>query len=142
MKKVYFILDKTDNNYRVSSFPFQHMKLDDDSQLFQMLRDIYFNGLDKKDKIISFLIVSIEVKNHIDFVMKSMNFLEKYKVLKEQVFEDENFEKILDINYVIDIDNKTQVFQNAVIRFSINEIVEEGTTLYYYSNPEIKILYN
>ena len=71
-----------------------------------------------------------------------MNFLEKYKVLKEQVFEDENFEKILDINYVIDIDNKTQEFQNAVIRFSINEIVEEGKTLYYYSNPEIKVLYN
>ena len=133
MKEVYFILDK--ENFRISSSIFHSIE-NENSKVLQMLRDLDFSGIAEKNKTISFIIVSIFVKNYYDYIEKSHKFLESYKEKKELTFN--NYNKVAEFNYKIDPNNTTQEFNNIIVTFSINYYKDENINGYFYSNPEIR----
>ena len=138
MKNSYFILDKTNNDFAISSAPFCVIE-DEGSLKLQMLRDLNFSGITEEGTEIFFSIISLNCGNNYDFVMKSNKFLEDYKNVGESIFNDSRYKKIMDIKYNINKENTIQEYLNATVRFTINTITKEDKELCYFSNPEITI---
>ena len=135
MKKVYFILDK--KNFKISSSIF-HFIDNDNLKIMQMLRDLDFSGIAEKNKIISFIIVSIDVINNYDYILKAHQFLEYYRENGELAFNDNRYRKIVEFNYKIDPEQTKQEFDNIIVNFSINYYKDKYNEGYIYSNPEIQ----
>lgn len=146
MRNVYFILDITDNNNpKFSSHPLTiiNNQNSNDRIILQMLRDLDFCGKTKNKTNILGFIVRIEVFNYYDFLKKATQLVTKYKNFKEEIFLNDIYQKILKFDYLVDPDNPIQFMSNpnASIKFSINQIDEQGEKMWYWSNPEF-IIYN
>ena len=135
MRKVYFILDK--KNFKVSSSIFHYVD-NNNLKIMQMLRDLDFSGIAEKNKIISFIIVSMYIKDKYDYIQKVHQFLEDYKNNNEFTFESNRYEKIVEFDYKIDPEQTKQEFDTVYVNFSINYYKDENKEGYLYSNPEIE----
>ena len=58
---------------------------------------------------------------------------------KEEIFNSEDYQNILDIKYTINKKSVIQEYSNATVRFSINIIIQDNQEFCFYSNPEITI---
>ena len=140
MKTVYFILDITDNNnLRISGNPFTIIKNDCNCLELQMLRDISFSGKACLNQEISNIIVSVEVKNYLDYLKKAMNLIDEYKDKEMEIFNNTSYKNVLKYTFKINPDQSIQKYSNAEIKFDISEIKENKDIYWYYSNPLIII---
>lgn len=138
MKKIYFILDLTDNNdLKISSSPF--VSTYNDNKLFlQMIKDTHYSGKTLENKDLHLIIVSMHLNTNSQYLLKAFDFLEQYKITGDLAFNN-NINKYQEIRYRVNPDNIGQNYQNAFIKFSIDYLNEDGKKYIYYSNPEIII---
>lgn len=140
MKTVYFILDITDNNnIKVSGNPLTVLKNDCNILKLQMLRDLNFSGKVSLNTEISNIIVSIEVKDYLDYLNKAMTLIDEYKDKEMEIFNNTDYKNILKYTFKINPEQSIQNYSNAEIKFDISEIKENKEIYWYYSNPSIII---
>ena len=144
MRSVYFILDLTDNNNpKISTNPLTVIKSQhpNDRIVLQMLRDLDYCGKSKgKTNIIGF-IVKVSVTNYCDYLQKASQLVNKYKNYQEDVFINDIYQKIIKFDYLVDPENPIQYMSNsnATVKFSINQMEENGDKYWYWCNPEFNI---
>lgn len=137
MHTVYFILDITGLEPKISGTPFVQIR-DNNNLHLQMLRDVSFSGVLEKNRKIHFLLISTQISKKSDYLFVASQFLKEYAKNSEDAFSDLfRFEK--EIYYTIDPDNSIQNYSNATIKFNLDRIVENNKVMWYYSNPDICI---
>ena len=125
----------------MQSRPLIEMRKDENIIELMYLSDIYFNFVEKKGTISKISLYRLKINKYIDM---SVDTVSKYKTIlnectnfynkRAEIFKTNNysdefisslgFEKLVDFNYLVDPDNKEQVFNDYSIK------------LYYHQNKD------
>jgi hypothetical protein len=137
MVKVYFILDITNNEPKISSKNLTKQRLSNGETNLLMLRDSDYCGKAKTDEIINGYVVSIECSSNLDYLEKGMKLIELFTNYNEEVFDYGTYQKIIKFNYQLGFKDKIQILDPDIkMSLSVSEIDDKGEKYLYYSNPE------
>jgi hypothetical protein len=135
-KYIYIIanLNELNEPYKkkwMTSTPFYYRSIDNKIHL-DMLSDLYVSFLKPQTSVLKFSLFRILINDKLDFYKK-----------REKLFQDTTlvnqlgFEKLTDIEYTVDENNKIQTYNNYEITFHYIKDVEKFGNSFYLSCPTI-----
>ena len=114
MVKVYFILDITNNEPRISSRNLTKQRLSNGETTLLMLKDSDYCGKAKVDDIITGYVVSMECSSSLDYLEKGMNLIQLFINFNEEVFNYGIYQKIIKFNYQIGFKDEIQILDTDI----------------------------
>lgn len=138
MGKVYFILDITNNNPKISSRNLTRTLHYDNNLDLLMLKDSDYCGKAQLYDIIKGYVVSMECSTQLEYLEKGMRLIELYQNNQEEVFNMGIYQKIKKFDFIIDPQKNKKYFddEESSISLYITEINDGDQKYLYYSNPE------
>jgi len=106
--------------------------INDNILKLQYLQDLAFSDVKKENEKICFSIFKIKGINQSEFYSNTHSLLHNN-------LSSDKYEKIKDIEYIIDMENKTQKFDNIEVTFCLNKVFNKFGNNIYIDCPTISI---
>lgn len=139
MSKTYYVLanffeDETNNHPWMTSIPFY--QTEGEGTHLCMLRDTNINFVANSGDILKFSLYKINVDNMMEY-HKKRHYLFESKNFSFNNVRSFGFEKIVDFNYKVDVNYKTQEFCGIKINFSYDNDTRMFGDKYYLCLPSV-----
>ena len=116
MGKVYFILDITNNNPKISSRNLTRTLHYDNNLDLLMLKDSDYCGKAQLYDIIKGYVISMECSTQLEYLEKGMRLIELYQNNQEEVFNMGIYQKIKKFDFIIDPQKNKKYFDDEESR--------------------------